>query len=178
MRPVSIARNYAEALFALGERSGRTAEYADLLDAVAHGIAAAPRIEAVLMSPRVTKAQKAQLLAAALEDAPREFVEFLKAVVKRGRQGMLGEIASQYQDLLDLKFNRVRASVTLARSVHPPLRTEIASRLTKVMGKEVVPHFVEDPGILGGIIVRVGDRVFDGSIRRRVALLRRLLLRT
>ncbi len=178
MRPVSIARNYAEALFALGERSGRTAEYADLLDAVAHGIAAAPRIEAVLMSPRVTKAQKAQLLAAALEDAPREFVEFLKAVVKRGRQGMLGEIARQYQDLLDLKLNRVRASVTLARPLQQALRAEIARRLSRVMGKEVVPHFTEDPGILGGIVVRVGDRVFDGSIRRRAALLRRVLLRT
>ena len=87
MRSETIARNYAEALFALGEKGGRTAEYADLLDAVAHGIAAAPRVEAVLMSPRVTKAQKAALLAAALTGAPREFVLFLQAVVQARAPG-------------------------------------------------------------------------------------------
>ena len=176
MRFETIARNYAEALFALGEKSGRTAEYADLMDAVAHGIAAAPTVGAVLMSPRVTKAQKSALLAAALESAPREFVLFLQAVVRRGRHGLFGEIAQGYQGLLDVKLNRVRAAVTVARPVDEALRKRIAERLTQVIGKQVLPHFHEDPGLLGGIVVRVGDRVFDGSLRRRMTLLRRALL--
>ena len=50
------------------------------------------------------------------------------------------------------------------------------AQLCQVMGKEVVTHFHEDAGILGGVIVRVGDRVFDGSIRRRMTVLRRTLL--
>ena len=176
MRSETIARNYAEALFDLGEKSGRTAQYADLLDAVAHGIAAAPTVEAVLMSPRVTKAQKSAVLAAALKGAPRDFVLFLQAVVKRGRQGLFGQMAHQFQGLLDLKLNRVRAAVTLARPVDEALRKRITERLTKVVGKEVLPHFHEDPTLLGGLIVRVGDRVFDGSIRRRMTVLRRALL--
>lgn len=176
MRFETIARNYAEALFALGEKDGRTAEYADLMDAVAHGIAAAPTVSAVLMSPRVTKAQKSGLLAAALVGTPREFVLFTQAVVRRGRQGLFGEIAQAYQGLLDLKLNRVRAAVTVARPVDAALRKRIAERLTEVIGKQVLPHFHEDPGLLGGIMVRVGDRVFDGSIRRRMTVLRRLLL--
>ena len=48
---------------------------------------------------------------------------------------------------------------------------QIAARLTQVIGKQVLPHFHEDPTILGGFIVRVGDRVFDGSVRRRMTLL-------
>jgi F-type H+-transporting ATPase subunit delta len=176
LRSETIARNYAEALFDLGEKSGRTAQYADLLDAVAHGIAAAPTVEAVLMSPRVTKAQKSAVLAAALKGAPRDFVLFLQAVVKRGRQGLFGQMAHQFQGLLDLKLNRVRAAVTLARPVDEALRKRITERLTKVVGKEVLPHFHEDPALLGGLIVRVGDRVFDGSIRRRMTVLRRALL--
>ena len=176
MRSETIARNYAEALFDLGEKSGRTAEYAELLDAVAHGIAAAPTVEAVLMSPRVTKAQKSAVLAAALKGAPRDFVLYLQAVVKRGRQGLFGEMAHEFQGLLDLKLNRVRAAVTLARPVDEAFRKRIAERLTKVVGKEVLPHFHEDPTLLGGLIVRVGDRVFDGSIRRRMTVLRRALL--
>jgi F-type H+-transporting ATPase subunit delta len=176
LRAESIALNYAEALFALGEKSGRTAEYADLMDAVAHGIAAAPTVEAVLMSPRVTKAQKSALLAAALKGAPRAFVLFLQAIVKRGRQALFGEIAHAYEGLLDVKLNRVRAAVTLARPADEALRRVIADQLARVVGKQVLPHFHEDPALLGGMMVRVGDRVFDGSVRRRMTVLRRALL--
>jgi F-type H+-transporting ATPase subunit delta len=178
VRAGTIARNYAEALFALAEKGGggQTREYGELLDAVAHGIAAAPRVNAVLMSPRVTKAQKTGLLTAALKGAPREFVLFLAAVVKRGRQGLSTDMAREYEALLDLKLNRVRAQVTVARAADSALRKKITARLVEVVGKEVLPTFTEDPAILGGIIVRVGDRVFDGSIRRRMTVLRRTLL--
>jgi len=176
VRAETIARNYAEALFELGEKSGRTGQYVDLLDAVAAGIAAAPRVSAVLSSPRVTKSAKANLLAKALPDAPKEFVSFLQAVVKRGRQGLFAEMSHALQGLVDLKLNRVRAAVTVARPVDESLRKAIAARLTEVMGKEVLPHFHEDAGILGGLVVRVGDRVFDGSVKRRMTLLRRHLL--
>ncbi len=176
MRPVTIARNYAEALFALGERSGRIQEYADLIDAVAHGVAAAPTVQAVLMSPRVTKGEKARLFAAALVGAPQEFVRFLQAVIRRGRQGLFTDIAQQYHALHDLKLKRVRASVTVAHPVDEALRKRIADQLTAVMGRQVLPHFTEDPAILGGVVVKVGDRVFDGSVRRKMTMLRRSLL--
>ncbi|MBK6422046.1 MAG: ATP synthase F1 subunit delta [Gemmatimonadetes bacterium] len=176
MRHETIARNYAEVLFDLGEKSGRTALYADLLDAVAGGIAAAPTVQAVLMSPRVTKPQKTAILAGALPDAPRDFVLFLGAVVRRGRQGLFQEMAQAYLDLVDLKLNRVRAAVTVARPADEALRKTIAARLTEVVGKQVLPRFTEDPSILGGVVVRVGDRVFDGSVKRRMTLLRRALL--
>ncbi len=176
MRAETIARNYAEALFELGEKSGRTDQYVDLLDAVAAGIAAAPRVTATLSSPRVTKAAKAGLLAKALPEAPREFVLFLQAVVKRGRQGLFGEISNELQGLVDHKLNRVRAAVTVARPADEALRQAIAARLTAVMGKQVLPHFHEDAGLMGGMVVRVGNRVFDGSVKRRMTLLRRQLL--
>ena len=103
MRAETIARNYAEALFALGEQTGQAAGFGDLIDAVAAAIENAPAVQAVLMSPRVPKQQKTRLLGAALQGAPREFVLFLTAVVKRGRQTLLREIAAQYHALLDLK---------------------------------------------------------------------------
>lgn len=176
MRPVTIARNYAEALFALGEKSGQVQLYADLIDAVAHGVAAAPTVQAVLMSPRVTKAEKAKLFADALSDAPREFVRFLQAVIRRGRQGLLSDISQQFSALQDQKLNRVRAAVTMAHPVDEALRKKIADQLTAVMGRQVLPQFTQDPTILGGVIVRVGDRVFDGSVRRKMTVLRRTLL--
>jgi F-type H+-transporting ATPase subunit delta len=176
LRSETIARNYAEALFALGERSGQTARYADLIDAVAAAVETTPAVQGVLMSPRVPKAEKARVLAAALRAVPREFVRFLQALVKRNRQQLLREIADQYHGLLDLKLNRVRAAVTLARPADESLQRSIAEALSRELGKEVLPSFSIDPEILGGAIVRVGERIHDGSLRRRMTKLRRQLL--
>ena len=176
MSYVTIARNYAEALFALGEGSGQTARYADLIDALAGAVETTPEVQGVLMSPRLPKAAKARLLGAALSDAPREFVLFLQALVKRGRQQLLRPSAAEYLALLDIKLNRVRAGVTLARPADEALRRSIAEALSRQLGKEVLPSFSVDPEILGGSIVRVGERIHDGSLRRRLTKLRRHLL--
>lgn len=176
MRNETIARNYAEALFQLGERSGNADRYADLIEAVASAVETTPRIQAVLMSPRISKAEKARLLGGALRDVPREFVLFLQALVKRNRQRILREIATEYMNLLDQKLDRVRAGVTLARDPDEKLKRTIQEGLSRQLGKQVIPAFTVDPEILGGTIVRVGERVLDGSVRHRMTRLRRQLL--
>jgi F-type H+-transporting ATPase subunit delta len=176
LRTETVARNYAEALFALGERSGHVEDYADLLDAVAAAIEQTPRVQAILMSPKVPKAEKARLLGGALRGTPREFVLFLQAVVRRGRQQILREVATEYMNLLDQKLDRVRAGVTLARAPDEKLKRAIQDSLSRQLGKQVIPAFSVDPEILGGAIVRVGERVLDGSLRRRMTRLRRQLL--
>jgi F-type H+-transporting ATPase subunit delta len=176
VRGTTIARNYAEALFELGERSGNTARYAELLDALAGAVETTPEVQGVLMSPRVPKAEKVRLLGAAFKGAPREFALFLQALVKRGRQRLLREISTEYQALLDIKHNRVRAGVTLAHPADPAVQREIQEALSRELGKEVVAAFHVDPEILGGTVVRVGERIHDGSVRRRMTKLRRQLL--
>jgi F-type H+-transporting ATPase subunit delta len=176
LRTETVARNYAEVVFELGERSGSVERYAELLDAVAAAVEQTPRVQAVLMSPRVSKAEKARLLGGALRDTPREFVLFLQALVKRGRQQLLRPIATEYLNLLDLKLDRVRAGVTLARDPDEKLKRAIQESLSRQLGKQVIPAFTVDPEILGGTIVRVGERVLDGSVRRRMTKLRRQLL--
>jgi F-type H+-transporting ATPase subunit delta len=177
VREPTIARNYADALFALAERDGQTVPFGDLIDAVAGAIRADDTVRIVLESPRVPKEQKQRLLADALQGrAPDVFVRFLTAVVRRGRQGLLGAIAREYLSLVDVKFNRVHASVAVAREPDPTLEREIRTRLTALLDMQVIPHFRHDPGILGGVIVRVGDRVMDGSLRRKMLALRRAML--
>jgi F-type H+-transporting ATPase subunit delta len=181
MKHATIARNYAQALLAAAEHVGRDAvqRFGDLMDAVGGAVVADPRIAIVLDSPRVAKKVKAELLERALgKTAPAEFVRFLQAVVRRGRQGLLGEISQAYQELLDQKLNRVHAGVTLAREDNGRLREQIAGRLTQVLKKEVRAHFRSDPAILGGVVVRVGDRIYDGSLKRRLAVLKRRMLAT
>lgn len=177
MKETTIARNYAEALFAAANASGQVAVFGDLIDAVAGAVTTDPRIALVLESPRVAKAVKTRLLADALDQrAPAPFIRFLQAVVRRGRQGLIGEISREYQGLMDVQLNRVHAGVTTASEPDAALRDDILRRLTGVLGKEVRGRFRTDPAILGGIVVRVGDRIYDGSLKRRLQVLRRHML--
>lgn len=177
MRDPGIARNYAEALFEVGEHSGETEEFAGLLEALAGAIGADARIRQVLESPGVPKGTRLSVVRSALEDrVPAGFLRWVEAVVRRGRQGLLGLMSQEYQTLLDAKFNRIHAGITLARKTDPALQDEIVARLSKALGKTVVPHFRENPGLLGGLVVRVGDRVMDGSVRSRLQELRRQML--
>jgi len=175
MRQVTIARNYAEALFELAERGGGAEQWSDLVDATAAALST-PSIEAVLMSPRVTKAKKIAIITDALKGAPRPFILFLGALVQRGRQMVLGAIADEYRGLLDVRLGRVRASVTLARDVDALTRSVIVERLSASIGKNVIAGFAVDPALLGGVVVRVGDRVYDGSVKKKLAVLRQKLL--
>ena len=171
MKSVTVARNYAEALFAAGDSFG------ELMAAVAGAVAADTRIAAMLASPRVSKGVKARILERALKgEAPVAFVRFLQAVVRRGRQGLFGEIAQEYLVLLDRKLNRVHAGVTLAREADARTEKDIVARLTKALGREVRAHFRTDRNIVGGVVVRVGDRILDGSVRRRLMALKRRML--
>lgn len=176
MRHEAVARNYAEALFALGEAAGESARFGALLEALAQAVAETPAVQGVLMSPRVPKAVKARFLADALPDAPKPFTAFLQALVKRGRQGLLAEVSEAYTGLLDDKLHRVRVGVTLAHEADPALRKQIAAALSAALGKEALVRYATDPAVLGGAVVRVGDRVHDGSLKRKLIMLRRQLL--
>ncbi|MFQ5550188.1 MAG: ATP synthase F1 subunit delta [Gemmatimonadales bacterium] len=177
MRETTIARNYAEALFVVGEKHGLTEKFADLIEGVAGAIEADVRIRIAMESPRVPKRTKQDVLRKALSGrAPDEFIRFLAAVVKRGRQGIIPLISAEYLRLVDEKFNRIHAGVTLAREADESLQHEIRDKLSDVLGKKVIPHYRVDDEILGGLVVRVNGRTMDGSLRRKLKTLRRKLL--
>lgn len=177
MRDPTIARNYAEALFELGERLDQTERFADLMAALSTAMLSDRTIRVAIESPRVPKTVKQRMLEKALQDlAPPAFVRFLGAVIKRSRQELLPIISDQYSVLVDEKFNRLRAGVTLAREPDEALREAVRVKLSEVTGKEVIPHFRTDPAILGGLILRLGDRIIDGSLRRQMMMLKRQLL--
>lgn len=178
MRESTIARNYAEALFESGEKIGKAEEFADLIGGLAAAIESEESIKVALESPMVPKTVKLHVLKKTFEGrAPDQFVRFLGAVVKRGRLRIIPAISVEYALLLDEKFNRVHAKVTLAREPDKNLKQEIVEKLSAFLGKDVIPHYRVNENILGGVQVRVGDLMMDGSILRKLKTLRRKMLK-
>jgi len=173
----TVARTYAEALFALAERHGLQAEFAAAAEELAALLAAEPRVRLFLESPAVEPQAKKRVLVLGLRGrVPPLFLRFLLLVVDRRRQHLLAEIAREYHALLDAAQGRIHVQVTLAREPDERLEEEIASELSTLLGRTAIPHVRVDPRILGGIVVRYDDRVADGSLRHRLVGLRRRLL--
>jgi len=177
VRESTIARSYAEALFALGERHGQLEQFGSALDLVAASIEREPKLRLFLDTPKVEPAEKKRVLKEALEGRiPPLVLNFLMVVLDKRRQRIIPQISDEYRALLDEHFGRVHAEVTLAREPDEAMEREIAQELSDKLGKTVIPRVHVDPGILGGIVVRYGDRILDGSLRRRLVTLRRRLL--
>ncbi len=177
MRDRIIARNYAEALFQLTAEDsshGATLAAFDLLTGV---LGEEPRIRAFLETPKVGAAEKKKVIAGVLEGrVPSSFMNFLRVVIDQGRQRILGPIAEEYRSLVDEAAGRLKVDVTLAHEPGEGQRDEIAAILSEKLDKAVVPHVRVKPNILGGVVVRFGDRVMDGSLKRQLATLRRRML--
>lgn len=177
MRDTTIARNYAEALLALARKADDLPAWGRMIDDVASAMERDERLRRFLEAPQISADQKNAVLSKAFEDrAPRLFLRYLQRLVKNRRQMLIPDIANEYRDLVDEVEGRVHAQVTLAKPIDDEQRAAIARQLTQTFGQPVVPQVRVNANILGGIIVRVGDRVMDGSVRRRLGILRNRML--
>ena len=177
MRDVSIARNYAEALLALARKANDPTGWGVLVSALGDAVAGDETLRLFLEAPQLSAGEKNAVLGKALgPHAAPLFVRFVQKVVTNRRQMLLPGIAVEYHSLLDEAEGRVHARVTLAREADAGMRETLTASLTKALRKTVVAHLAVDPRILGGVVVRVGDTVMDGSVKHRLERLRTHLL--
>jgi len=173
----TVARNYAETLLALGRRAEDASGWGTMLRQVATAMTSDHTLHLFLSSPRIASAQKADVLTKALSDrVPRLFLRFVLTLVHNRRQMLIPKIADVYDTLLDASNGIVHARVTVARAIPDEERDSIGAQLSKIVGKTVVPHVEVDGAILGGVVVRIGDTVMDGSLSRRLTTLRRRMM--
>lgn len=177
MRGETIARNYAEALFELAERDGAHEAYGEGIETVARMLDENEGFRVFLDTPRVSAAEKKAVLRRAFGDVlPKRLVSFLLLTIDKRRQRLLGQIAAAYGGLMDERMDRVRVEVTLARPADDAVVARLGEALSGLLGQTAVPELRVRPEILGGVIVRAGDRVYDGSVRRRLGRMRRQML--
>lgn len=177
----SLARRYAKALLELGQEAGKADLYGTQLAAfVALLLANNGQLQGVMSNPSFTAAERKSVLEAVLPQAALEpmMMNFLRLVLEKERFAALPDIAREYRSLADSLANRVRATVITAAPASSALQSEIARALSSATGKTVVVEASVDPSLLGGLVARVGGRVFDASLRTRLESLQVTLATT
>ena len=164
---------YARALLAFAEGAGNVDQLVDELGEVVEAIDDVAGLRSALESPRVGVDSKIGLLDKAFAGkVEKGLLHFLKVVGNKGRFDCLGAIASSARTLRDEMAGRVQAVVTSASPMDSEAVGRITDQLSKTLGKDVSLQVLVDPEILGGIVVRVGDTVYDGSVVNQLSQVR------
>jgi ATP synthase F1 delta subunit len=167
------ARVYAEALFAAGEDKGKINELQDQLGRFADAVDADRELQVFLFSPYLSSQDKKEGLARAVTGAEPEFANFLELLVEKGRMPEIFRIRREYEELWKKANRRLDVTVTSAIELDPSVVGKIGEEVERQTGEKVELSSEVDDGILGGIVLRVGNMVLDASIRTRLEKLRK-----
>lgn len=173
----TVARNYAATLFDLAQRHEGLEAFAGGVDTLVGLLDQNPSFRVFLETPRIADHDKKALLRRVFSDVlPRPLLNFLLVTVDKRRQRLLGHIAEEFHALLDEHLGRTHVTVTVARQIDAAALEEVSGRLSALLGREAIPHVRINPAILGGVHLKTGDTVYDGTLRRRMKQLRRQLV--
>ncbi len=171
---------YAKALIAASEKAGETDAVLEGLQSLVDDVLEqAPGLESTLVSPRVPLEAKENMLQSALGGrAAPTLLTFLKVLCRRGRfdslRAILRATRKQYNELR----NRKEVHVTSADPLTAENLEATANRLRQALGCDVDLQVKIVPDLIGGLVIRVGDTVYDGSLANRLKTLRNDLLAT
>lgn len=166
------AKRYARAVFELAREEGQVDRWARTL-ATLQEVLSEPRAHAVLANPSIASERREEAATALLADRVEpEGVNLAKLLVAAGRVDDLGAIIEEYGRLADEDAGRVRARAITAVPLSPADADALAASLKRRLGRDVRVEPSVDPAVIGGMVLRIGDRVIDASVATRLRLLR------
>lgn len=160
MNDKRVARHYAEALFYAAQKWGQEEELGEKLASLKEIFEEDAELQKILSHPLISPQEKEQALKALL---PR--------ILSRKKEDMITSIAPEYQRLLDQSKDIEAVGVTVAAPLSPAMESELESRLVRFVGKKVRMEIKIEPKILGGLVLRWGDRVIDASVKKKLELI-------
>lgn len=169
-----IAWRYAKAYFELAAKARAIPQWREQL---AHAIALVTEDDArrALTNPRLSRTARMQGLDSLLKDISSEARNLVRLMVEHGRLDLLPEVLAEFDRLADRASGVVRAEVVSAVALDRRLEEEITNELAGKLGGKVETVVKQDPDILGGLLIRIGDRVIDTSVRTRLQQLQAAL---
>ena len=167
-------RRYADAAFEIALRDETVDVWRRDLEA-ATAIAASGDLERVLVDPSIPLEQRSDAARGAFASLSEPVLNLILLILRRGRFDQLDRVATEFRRLDDERTGIQHASATSATPLDPDDIKALTTRVEELAGGKVVLDTAVDPALIGGLVVRIGDRLIDGSVRGRLERLRNQL---
>ena len=170
-RRETAARRYADAAFQIGRADGTLETWERDLAAVREALADGS-LRALIEHPAVPFPEKEKVLRRVVTGVSREALSLALLMIRRGRPGAIDAMVERFGELVRRERGISLAEVRTARPLDPEQRTAIGERLRVLTGDRIEMNEVVDESLIGGLSVRIGDRLYDASVRSRLERLR------
>jgi F-type H+-transporting ATPase subunit delta len=167
------ARVYAEALFEAGRDKGTLDALHEQLGQFADAVDHDRELQVFFFSPYLSSADKVEGIERAISGAEPEMINFLNLLVDKHRMTEIFRIRREFDELWKEENRRIDVTVTSAVELDPEVVAKIGQEVERQTGEDVDLSSRVDEGILGGIVLQVGNMVLDASIRSRLEKLRK-----
>jgi len=174
-----ISKRYAKALLSLGQEDGKYVEYGNSLKEFAAFCADNPEFRKVISNPVFSEDDRKKVLNAVLEkSAFSDYVKnFLCLLLDKNRISGIQDVSANYTRLTDEISNIIRAEIVTARPLKDDVLKKLDGVLSRITAKTVKTKVEEDESLIGGLVVKIGDLVLDGSVRAQLEGLKESLKR-
>jgi F-type H+-transporting ATPase subunit delta len=174
-----VAKRYAKALMEIGREEGKYELYGEELQALSRLLSSVPELKEVLANPMFKRDQKKEAIKTLRDKMGLSpmVTNFLMLLVDKRRVEYLDDIAVCYEKMVEEASGRVRATVFSAFPLSQQSIEALRERLSEMTGKDVVISVEEDPSLIAGVVTRIGDMVYDGSLRTQLNNIKETLLK-
>ncbi len=173
MSDLTVARRYAQALIEEAERRGVTEAIDDDMDMLQQSLDASRDLARFFASPVISPEKKKRVIDALLEERVDDLTRrFLHLLVDKDREAIVARMLEAYKARRDEQRNIVEVLARVAEALSDDDRAALVATLEAMTGQTVRLRVEEAPELLGGLVVRIGDTVYDGSVRNKLANLR------
>lgn len=169
-----LARRYAKAIFDIGSDQGGLDKLGADLRTLTNAMKESPELAQTLSSPAIRRSDRKKVVDALMQrigvvTTTRNTVYLL---LEGERLSSLPAISRELDRMIEEKAGRVSAEVVSAKPLDPSQLSQITAALEKLSGKKVSLSSRQDPDLLGGVVAKVGDTVYDGSLRTQLRTIR------
>lgn len=169
MKPLEIADRYSQSIFELADETGSTGALFQELAAVRDAMSGRPELLNLLQNPLITRAEKRSLIEGILGPKAHTLAQqFLNLLVEKNRIDLYSVIIERLHLKINERQGLQEATTITARELHPSILQLIQRALEKVTAKKIAIRTETNPELIGGIQIRMGNRLIDGSLRAKL----------
>lgn len=177
MLTTQLAQKYARAIYEVALEEKQLTQFGEQLVEVTDTVYSQADLTDFINHPRIKPEAKKEVIAKLFEGRLTKIVyNFLLLLVDKRRESLLKEILNEYTALANAAQDIVEAEVTVACALSAEQEAQLVKKLSVTTGKTVVIKTKIDKSILGGVVVKIGDKLIDGSVTRRMQVLKAQLL--